>query len=262
VRIAATCAALAVLAGPASAQTSDVTEERQMTLQKSGILVQAFLEISLSQDAVAKPISLAPDVWYGVSDILTVGLVHSSRAATGLLGTAGDGLCLTGSDNGCAKFYNSVGVDGRYHLYRAGNITVSADSGLFARSFDPFALALKAGAVGRWESGQLAFEAAPSLFLGVTERQGYNKEQLILPGTALYAITPKIGLAGQLGIVLPVEDAGNLFLLGLSVGAQYMVSDKISADATFSLPALVGGDAVVNDGAKGRIFTLGGSYAL
>jgi opacity protein-like surface antigen len=275
VRIVAISAALVVLVGPAAraarAQTSDVSEERQMTLPAGRILVQAFAEISLSEEAVAEPISLAPDLWYGVSDVLTVGLVHSTRAATGLLGNAGDGLCLTGEDNGCAKVYNSVGIDARYHFYRKGSITAAADGGLFARSIDPFQLALKVGAVGRWESGSLAVELDPSIFAGLTEREPdaedgvvvatTNKEIFFLPVTALYALNPKLGLAGQLGLQVPFESTGDTFSLGFSIGAQYMISEKLFADAAFSLPALVGGE-LVNDGVKLRTFTLGAGYAL
>ncbi len=191
--------ALAVLAGPwigsASAQdesegsdgsaavSADVTEERQMTLPAGRWFIQAFAEINLSEDLVAKPISIAPDVWYGVSDVLTIGVVHSARAATGFFGNAGDGLCLTGSDNGCGKVYNSVGIDGRYHFYREGGITAAADGGLFAQSIDPFQLALKVGAVGRWQSGSVAVELGASLFVGLTERDGVDGDDIVVATT-------------------------------------------------------------------------------
>ena len=264
-KIVATCAALAGLAGSAraaSAQTSEqVSEERQMTLPMGRALVETFAEISLSQDDVGQPISLAPDIWYGVSEILTIGLVNSGRGATGLLGDTGNGLCLTGSDNECPKVYNSVGVDGRYHFYRKGEITAAADGGLYARSIDPFALALKFGAVGRWQEDKLAVEIDPSLFVGLTQRNVGYKENFFLPMTALYELSPKLGLAGQLGIGLPFENTGDTYQVGISIGAQYTVSDQLFADAAFSLPALLGGDLITN-GFDARTFTLGVGYAL
>ena len=129
-----------------------------------------------------------------MSDELTVGLVHSTRGATGFFGGVGDGLCLTGEENGCGKIYNNLGIDARYHFYRSGGITMAADGGLFARSFDPFALALKVGVTGRWQSGQLAVDLAPSIFAGLTERDPEgavdvevtsNKEVFLLPVTAI-----------------------------------------------------------------------------
>ena len=125
--------ALAVLVstgtGTVSAQSegdegvaAEVTEEQQMTLPAGRVFVEVFAEINLSADAALKPLSIAPDLWYGVNDELTVGLVHSARGATGLFGATGNGLCLTGEDNGCAKIYNNLGIDARYHFYRSGGI--------------------------------------------------------------------------------------------------------------------------------------------
>ena len=270
--------ALAVLIVPAiaSAQSEkagageDVSEERQMTLPAGRIFVQAFAEINLSEDAVAKPFSIAPDIWYGVSDVLTVGLVHSGRGATGLYGGAGDGLCLAGEENGCAKIYDNIGLDGRYHFYREGSITAAADGGLYAGSFDPLLLALKVGAVGRWQSSSLAVELAPSIFAGLTNREPdsgegvvvstTNKEIFYLPVTAIFALSPQLGLAGQVGATVPFEQTGDTYTIQLSAGAQYMVTDQIFADAAFSLPAIAGGNSDAT-GAKFRTITLGVGYA-
>jgi hypothetical protein len=242
--------------------------ERKMTMPAERALVQVFGEISLSQDAALEPLSIAPDLWYGVSDELTVGLVHSGRGRTGFFGGAGNGLCLTGEEGGCGKIYNSVGVGGRYHFYREGAITAAADGGLYALAIDPFRLAIKVGATGRWESGMLAVEASPSLFGGLTGRTedvmgvevATNKEAFLLPVTALYALTPQLGLAVQAGLQTPFEDLGDLWTFGMSIGAQYMVNQQIFADLAFSLPALVGGPD--NTGADLRTLTLGVGYAM
>jgi hypothetical protein len=242
--------------------------ERRMTMPAGRAFVQVFGEINLSQDAALEPLSIAPDVWYGVSDELTVGLVHSGRGATGFFGGVGDGLCLTGEEGGCGKVYNSVGIDARYHFYREGAITAAADGGLFARSIDPFQLALKVGATGRWESGMLALEAAPSLFGGLTEREAEemgvvvstNKEAFLLPVTAIYALTPQLGLAAQAGVQVPFENLGDLWTFGMSIGAQYMVNQQIFADLAFSLPLLAGGPD--GTGADARSLTLGVGYAM
>ena len=273
-------AALAVLIGPAtraaSAQSekagdaaagADVTEERQMTLPAGRMLIQAFAEVNLSTDLVAKPFSIAPDVWYGVSDILTIGLVHSARGRTGFYGNAGDGLCLAGTDNGCGKVYNNIGLDGRYHFYREGGMTAAADGGLYVNSFDPVQLALKFGALGRWQSDKLAVELAPSIFAGLTSRNGdssvavstTNKEIFFLPVTAIFAVSPQLGLAGQVGAVVPFENTGDTYSIALSVGAQYMVNEQIFADAAFSFPDIAGGGD--NAGADIRSITLGVGYA-
>src|SRR6187401_2658493 len=226
---AATC----LLTIPAAAQEA-VTAEQQMTLPGGRFFIQGFAEISLSKDAAFEPFSIAPDLWYGVSDLITVGLVHSGRASTGLYGGAGNGLCLTGEEGGCPDVYGNGGIDGRYHFYRGSGMTVSAEGGLFAGPFDPFTAALKLGVVGRWQAGAIAVDLAPNLFIGLSEREPEvgadvaigtnNKETLNLPITALYMLSSQIGLALQLGAVVPFEETGDLYTVGISLGGQYMLS--------------------------------------
>ena len=82
---------------------------------------------------------------------------------------------------------------------------------------------------------------------------------LDLPATGLYAVTPMISLAAQVGILLPFESTGDAYALPLSVGAHFHVSDQLNVSAAFSLPRLVGGGS---GGIDIRSLTLGGSYAF
>ncbi len=248
-------------ASAALADDAPVTTDR-MTLPAGGLLITADLEVSLSKDAVGKPISLAPDIWYGVQDKLTVGLVHSTRGAFGLLGAAGDGVCLTGKSNGCAKVYDGVGADVRYQVHEtAGDgLGVALDGGILATSFDPFALGLKVGAIAHLRHGKLAVDVAPGLYLGLTKRDG-NPDVLALPISLHVAAAPKVGVALQTGLLTPLDGAGDGFMVPLSLGASFAVTPKAFVGLTFSLPALLGGDAVA-DGVDQRTLTIGGGYAL
>lgn len=259
--------AICLPAAPAAAQ------EQQMTLPGGRFFVQGFAEVSLSKDAAFEPVSIAPDLWYGVSDLITVGLVHSGRASTGLYGGAGNGLCLTGEEGGCPDVYANIGIDARYHFYRSGGMTLSAEGGLFAGPFDPFTAALKLGVVGRWQAGAIAVDVAPNLFVGLSEREpeegvdvaigSNNKETLNLPITALYLLSSQIGLALQLGAVVPLQETGDLYTVGVSLGGQYMLSSQMMIDAAFSLPLLVRGDAYEGiDAFDARVLTLGFGYAF
>ncbi|HET7504538.1 MAG TPA: hypothetical protein VFK02_26130 [Kofleriaceae bacterium] len=243
----------------------------QLTLPKGRVLLNAFVEINLSADFVGKPISLSPDVWYGVTPDITAGLVHSSVGASGFIGGVGDSLCLTGVDNGCSDLYKNVGVDVRYRL-KNGPLAYAADGGLYVSSFDPVTLALKAGGVVRWHEGPLAVEAAPNLFVGLTERTQNqmvggavvevtsNGEVLNLPVAAIYTLAPKIDLAAQTGVVLPFENTGDNYRVPFSVGGNFQVNEALSVTAAFSLLAVVGGGAAT--GFDARTFTLGGTYAF
>ena len=237
-------------------------EAQRMTLPTGKILIQGYLDFNLSTDAVAKPISLAPDVWYGVNDDISVGLIHSGNGAGGFFGGVGRGLCFTGSDNGCGKFYNNLGINGRYHLFDGTDkpIVLAADGGLYFNSLDPFAMAIKLGAVGKTTVGPLDLLFGLNLFVGITERDLGNKEVLSLRITAMYPVNDKLSVGGQTGLVLPFDGAGDLFAIPIVVGARYMVSDVIAVDAAFSFPQLIGGDLTA--GADGRVLTVGGSYLM
>jgi hypothetical protein len=264
-------AALAALiltpAGVAHAQGEPEGDERhQMTMPKGQLLVRALLEINLSKDSAMEPVSLAPDFYYGVSDVLTVGVVHSGYGSGGFLGGFGNGLCLTGDTGGCAKVYDNVGLIGRYQ-FMDESVTLAADGGLIVRSFDPFQLSLRAGVVGAWRSGKVSVVFNPSLFLGVSERDGAvmagtgNKEVLAAPVALMYQVSGALQAGLQTGVVIPFTDTGDTWQLPLSLGAQYAVNSRVAVLGAFSLPALAGGE-LVPTGFDVRSITLGGEFGF
>lgn len=256
---------------PAATGAADAMAGEHLTMPAKRALLHVALEISLSSNAVFKPFSIAPDIWYGVNDKLTVGLVHSFAGETGIMGGVGSALCLSGTSGGCAHPYNNVGLDLRYALSSGGKFLVVGDGGLFANSFDPFQLALKLGIVARYRpspTSKLAIDLAPNLFLGVTNRDGdimagggANKEVFAVPATLLYSVKPELALAVQVGLVLPLEDTDKVFFIPLSLGINYQINKQLSVDAAFSLVDLIGGSAL-KTGFDTRTFTIGVGYAL
>lgn len=242
----------------------------QLTLQKGRAVLNAYLAIGLSSGAAFKPVSLSPDLWYGATDDLTVGLVHSAVGTTGFIGAFGgaESLCLTGTSGLCGSVYHNVGVEGRYKL-KMSSIAFAVDGGLYALQIqDPRLIDIKLGAVGRWHQGPLAVEASPSVFVALTNRSvntngvdvTFNRDILSLPGTVLYTLNPMITVAAQVGLVLPLEDAGNTYAFPLSIGAFYRVNDDANVTLAFSLPRLIAGTSP--SGIDARSLTLGGSYAF
>jgi hypothetical protein len=252
-------------AAAAGAEGSD-----QLTLPKGRALINAFLAINLSDGGAFKPVSLSPDIWYGVTDDITAGLVHSTLGQYGFIsGIGGRSLCLTGSDNGCADFYSNVGVEGRYKLKSGGPLVYAADAGLYVGHLgDPFLLGIKLGALGRWHEDKIAVEAAPNLQFGLTNRSvtaggvtiTVNGDSINLPGTVLYALNPMITLAVQSGFILPLQNTGDTYSIPLTIGGFYHVNESLDLNLSFGLPRLVGGGS--GTGFDSRVLTLGGSYAL
>ena len=246
-----------------SGSTASASDTDRFTLPKGKLLLDAFVEMNLSSGAAFKPVSISPDLWYGVTDDVTIGLVHSGIGATGFLEAAGNSLCITGTDNGCAHFYNNVGLDGRIRIAKPWAV----DVGLYINSIsDPFQLAAKLGIDGRWTWNKVALELQPSLFLGLTNREpaagmvavATNTETLYVPATLSYLVAPKFDLALQAGLVLPFTNTSDAWAIPLAIAARYAVSPKFGLGLAFTFPELIGGTST----AKARTLLLGGSYAF
>jgi hypothetical protein len=200
------------------------------------LVLHALLEIGLSKDSSGSPVSIAPDLWYGVSRAFTIGLVHSSQAATGLLGGAGDGLCLTGEEGGCARLYDRAGLLARLAV-ASGDASVALEGGVLARSLDPMVLSGKLGLAIRLQLGRkLAAELTPSVAFGLTERDSGNHEVAYVPVSLTYATSRRLALAVQAGLIAPFEDFRNEVVIAMSAGVQVMAGEQTFVDDVFSLP--------------------------
>lgn len=248
----------------ADATVPSASDTDRFTLPKGKLQLNAMIEMNLSKDAAFKPVSIAPDLWYGVNDDVTIGLVHSGLGATGFIGNVGDSLCVTGSGNNCAHLYNNVGLDGRIRLKKP----LALDVGLYITSIaDPFQLAGKLGLDGRWNFGSISLEIQPSLFIGFTNRDpmttgtaviARNTETLYVPATVAYAISPKFDLALQAGVVLPFDNTSDAWRIPLSVAARVAATPRFGIGLAFTFPDLIGGTST----AESRSLTLGGTYAF
>jgi len=87
------------------------------------------LLVSASEGAFGKPTSIAPDLYYGVSDAFQIGLLH-----TGPMGwqtMPGAGLCITGKGGGCPHVYDNVGFDVMYGLLHGRDFHLSFHTSLY-----------------------------------------------------------------------------------------------------------------------------------
>lgn len=237
---------------------SDPTKERlRMTLPEGRLLVQAAIPINLSTDLAFKPVSLSPDVWYGLTDDLSLGLTHSSAGGGGFYGGAGTSLCLTGEDNGCLDIYRNAALLGRYSLLDAG-IGLAAQGGLTIGSIDPLTLGVQLGVAGRWEMAPIAVVFQPTIGIGVTERDAGFSDTFALPVALMYDLMPELALGLQTGVAFAFEDIGNTWVIPVSLGGRYAVTPAIWAELVFSLPAVAQGADTEAGAFDSRVLTLGG----
>lgn len=243
----------ALLAAPSALHAGGVT------LPAGKLNVHAALEVNLGQDAVAKPLSLAPDVAYGVSDDLTVSLIHSTFGITGFRGTAGRGLCLSGEDGGCANLYDNVGVEAMYAL-TAGELSVAALGGVHALSLDVGLYDLKAGVRVRWSKAKVAVISTPAVTVELAERD-LNKDRLWLPIAAQYKATPELAVGGSTGLKAPLDGFGDAWEVALGAYATYAISPALTLGGSFVFGKLVGGADDTLTGPEFRALQLWAAYA-
>jgi len=255
-------AATLSLSSVALADEATTTEEAPivMTAPKGSLSIMAHLDVNLSKDAAFKPVSIAPDIWYGATEKLSVGLTHSALATSGFWGGPGAGLCLTGEDNGCGNTLSNTGLQARYDLSSTME-GLAFEGGFIMRDFDPFVLGGKLGVVMTKDIGSLQLAIAPNFQFGLTEREAFNKEVLNVPVSLMYGLNETVLVGGQTGISLPLSNTGDTWRLPVSLVGQALLSEKYYVFGAFTLPSIAGGD-LLPTGIDSRVLTLGFGAAL
>jgi hypothetical protein len=223
-------------AGGAADAAADAGVASGLTLGKGKIMVGGeTVNINMSASLVAKPVSFAPGIYYGVSDKLQVGLEHdlgSSRWSP--RPTPGRGICITGKEKGCAKAYNNLGLDVLFGVAQ-GKFSAAAHGGIEFFSLDPLFIDIKAGLLGKYDiNDKIAVAFDPSVIIGATKRDEGNIKQFInVPVYLWFKANEKISAYAATGIFGPTDHFGDFYSIPVGVGGTFMVNEKISAGADF-----------------------------
>ncbi|MEO8703798.1 MAG: hypothetical protein ABI867_27355 [Kofleriaceae bacterium] len=244
--------ALVAVTSIAEASPDDLVA-RRLVLDEAHVAASLMLEVELADGARYSPISLAPDLWYGLTRRWTIGLVHSNQSVDRI--AAGASVCIRRSDDSCDLAYHGGGVDVRW-AWRDGALAVAPRTRFLVRDFDPWKPALTAGALARWTRGRFAITADPYLQLGIVNRDLGNRATANVPiwlavqPTCRWLVALHTGIDGELatwrdGWHVPV---------GLVVQVRAVAGFEIGLEAGF--PSLLGPQ---ND-FKRRALMLGVTY--
>jgi hypothetical protein len=187
------------------------------------------------------PWSLAPDLFYGLTDELTLGVAHSARALW--LVDSGGGLCL--ADDGCAATYDDLTVDARYAFLRREGMSVAAHLRFVNHSFDPWKPSLRAGAVARWTWGRFAVLSDPELQIGLDHRDLGNRDWLRWPWMLAVQPMQRVRLALRTGIEGELATFGDSFVIAMALDLTVRVRPNLDASVMYGYPAAAG---PLNDG--------------
>jgi hypothetical protein len=204
------------------------------------VSARILLDLNLSADRAGKPISLAPDLYYSVTDKLQLGILH--EGPMGWQARPGLGLCLTGTDNGCPEVYDNVGFDVMYGV-AFGRFHLSTHTSLFVSHFDPLTTSLAFGAAGKARLGaRVALLFDPKIALALTERDT-NDDALYIPLELQFQAAAATTLKLLTGLLGGLSAFGDTYEVPVGVGLLQNLTRHFDVGARFSFDNLLGHDA-------------------
>ncbi|MDQ3368554.1 MAG: hypothetical protein M3680_24260 [Myxococcota bacterium] len=203
-------------------------------------------EVDASEDTFGDPTSLAPDLAIGVTDELTLSLLHSTFGRTGFRGSAGAGLCLT---DACVETYDNVGGEAYLGLV-GGTFAVAANGGIHATSFARGHYAGKLGARMRLRAGPLSLVSLPSIAVAISQRDE-QADRIFVPITASIPVAGGLAVGVITGFKAPLDDIAARYELAAGAFVQYVASPSIAIAASWVHGTLIGGDAALPEDTSG-----------
>lgn len=228
-----------------------------IALARNAFAVTLTTEASLGRGTLGKPTSIAPDISYGLTDRVTLSLVHSGFATTGFRGSAGGGLCVTGE--GCTQVYNNAGVEALVDVVR-GPLSLAAVGGVHALSFDPLFVDIKLGVQASYRVGAVTATLSPSVFIGVTKRE-QNEGVVFAPASVGLQLTRSWFAAVGGGVATPLDDVGGGWTVRGGLIARYRIDRGLFVAGSLFLPKLAGGDSVTDTGLDAKVANLWLTYS-
>jgi hypothetical protein len=197
------------------------------------------LLVNASAGTFGKPTSLAPDIYYAVSDTVQIGLIHTGPMGWQTL--PGGSLCLTGDGTGgCPEVYNNVGFDFMYGLL-FGDFHLSLHSSLFLyRISDPTWVMWTVGLAGKLHfTDAVALFFDPQVGFALTNRDVYN-EMLFLPIELQFQATSAVSVKLLSGLTGELAALGDTVRAPLGLGIVANVSTSVDLGLRFSFDNLLG----------------------
>jgi len=198
---------------------------------------RVLLDVNLSSDQVGKPVSLAPDLFYSVTDRFQIGLLH--QGPEGWQTRPGTGLCLTGTSNGCPHVYDNLGLDTMTGLVY-GKVDLSAHVSFFFDSFDPTTTHLALGLAAKIHaSDRVAITLDPKYGIATNDRET-NDDYLIIPAEIGIQAAPKTGIKILTGLFGDVSAFGDTYQIPVGLGLVQNLNKHFDLGARFSFDNLLG----------------------
>lgn len=195
------------------------------------------LLVNASKGTFGAPTSLAPDLYYSVSDTVQIGLVHT--LPMGWQSLPGVSLCLSGTPE-CPDVYRNVGLDFMYGLL-FGDFHLSLHSSLyFLQVSSPRWPMWTVGVTGKFHfTDAVALFFDPQVGITLANRDLY-KDWLFIPVELQFQVAPPVALKLLTGVTGQLSDLGDTYRVPLGVGVVGNLNSHLDLGLRFSFDNLLG----------------------
>ena len=171
---------LAMALVPATVARAEPTDlvSRRLVLEAGELDARLTVEANLQLGRYGRPLSLAPDVWFGVTDRWTIGIAHSNASLDRI--DADASFCVREFPSICDRPYRGGHVDVRWSA-REGALAIAPRARFLIRDVDPVKPAVTLGALVRWTHGRFRVMSDPYLRLGVANTDLGNRAAAVIP---------------------------------------------------------------------------------
>jgi hypothetical protein len=227
----------ALVVAPGVAVADDVAA-RPLVLSAGGVEVRLTAGVEIRYQVATQLLSLAPDVWWGISPRWTLGLVHSAASLDRIDPVAT--LCVRDPEtSSCPGRYVGSGLDARFSA-RAGELAVAPRFRLLVRAVTPWKPAATLGALIRWSRGRFAITGDPFVRVPLANRTQGNRAALYVP--VWFEVTPARGWlvffhTGYDASFATLRDGGHV---PIGLGLTAPVTDQLDLGFEAGWPSLLG----------------------
>lgn len=165
-----------------------------MVLGRGEVYARLVTEVDLAPRSRARPLSYAPDLWLGVTEALTLGVIHSETSVDRI--AAGSSFCVRQLATKCSGLYRGSGIDLRMKWTRH----VAWHVRVLVRDVDPVKPAVTAGALLRWNRGALFVASDPYVRIPLARTEAGNRTAVMVPVWLGSRLGDRVELAIHTGI--------------------------------------------------------------
>jgi hypothetical protein len=188
--------------------------------------------VGLNKGSAGEPFAMPLNVWYGITNELQAALISS-------------GLCLSGTDGGCTKVFDNIGLNILLSLFgRGSSLEIATWAQLNYASIDAGTMNVQVGGAANWVTagGNIAVIPMPFVQIGLAERAKANKEFVGIPTSIYFRAGEKLAPVLFTGLGTTDMDAfGDSYTIPVGVGVLYGINRTFDVGARFDLPRLIAG---------------------